>query len=202
MDLSDRIFNTRPEIGEPQPGRLLVAEPFLREYFFNHSIVYLLEYSLGKESMGLVMNRRLNSCLSEVLMQDDAVGVPGGIPLYCGGPVAKDRLFYLHRIPSLIKDSAYVGNGLYYGGSFSDVLKLLRDGLYNDESIRFFVGYSGWSPRQLEDEIETGSWATVDVPDSFNLLDGEDASYWSDIVRTMGSRYSSWLLQPMNPTDN
>lgn len=202
MKISDKIFNIKPEAGEPQPGKFLVAEPFLREYYFNHAVIYILEYALGKECMGMVMNRRMTHSLSDVLMKEDAVGIPDDIPLFCGGPVSTDRLFYLHKVPGLIKNSSDVGNGIYYGGDFGDVLGCLREGLLSEDIIRFFVGYSGWSPYQLEDELAAGTWAVVNIPEKFPILENEDAGYWGNAVRTMGDRYSSWLIQPMNPTDN
>jgi len=202
MKISEHLFDKRPVSGNPQPGKLLVAEPFLREYYFNHSVILLLEHNNEKETMGFVMNRKTPHTLKEVLTEGHNVGVPDGIPLFCGGPVACDRLFYLHKIPELIRESVEIGHGLYYGGDFSDVLEYLRDGLPTAGLIRFFAGYSGWNPGQLNDELESGTWAVENVPEGFNLLEGEEASYWTGMVRNMDKEYSGWLLQPMNPSDN
>lgn len=202
MKLASDFFNRKPLQGKPQPGKLMVAVPSLEEYYFNHSVIFLLDHDDSKETLGLVMNRKMHHTLVDVLDEKLTDGIPDNIDLYCGGPVATDRLFYLHKVPELIRDSVDVGNGLYYGGNFNDVLEYLREGMPTDGLIRFFVGYSGWSKGQLKEEIETGTWAVEDVPKGFRLLEGQDASYWSGIVRRMGAEYSGWLLQPMNPCDN
>lgn len=202
MKISDHLFNTKPQPGIPQAGKFLVADPFLAEYYFNHSVILLLEHSLSNGAMGIVMNRRIPRTLKEVVQDNDAAGLPENIPLYCGGPVSSDRLYYLHKIPELIRGSAPLDNGLYYGGDFKDVLEYLRDGLPTKDLIRFFAGYSGWSPGQLEEEIEAGSWAVENIPKRFKFFEGDEASYWTRMVKSMGEKYSGWLMHPMHPTDN
>ena len=75
-----------------------------------------------------------------------------------GGPVHDDSLFYLHRMGDVVSGGMPVLPGLWLGGDFDELKAGLASGRYGDQDVRFFVGYSGWTPGQLDAEMRERSW--------------------------------------------
>jgi UPF0301 protein BDI_1431 len=75
-------------------------------------------------------------------------------------------------------------------------------GLPTEGRIRFFVGYSGWDPGQLEEEIAAHTWAVAPRPANSEILREDGDSFWYRVVRTMGSSHRNWLVHPKNPQLN
>lgn len=92
-NLDSSLFRINLPTGQPRVGSILVAEPFLREEYFNHGVISLVEYERGKSSMGLVLNKTTGYTLGDAI---EGVDEEVDIPIYCGGPLSCDRLFYLH----------------------------------------------------------------------------------------------------------
>ena len=199
-DLDSSLFRINMPTRKPATGRLLVAEPFLREEHFNHAVIQLIEYASGQNSMGLVLNKPTNLTLGEAI---EGVSDDVDIPLFCGGPVGNDRLFYIHSLPSEFPEAIPLGNNLFIGGDFDRVKSYLNMGLPTEGKIRFFIGYSGWEIGQLDNEISNHVWAVApQIIDTQILLNNEGESYWYDVVRTMGPSYRNWLYHPTNPKLN
>lgn len=198
------IFNIDIESKAPYQGSLLVAEPFLQESYFNHAVVTLVSYDRKDGALGLVMNNITDFKMPDLLPQIDRTEETEKIEVFLGGPVADDRLFYIHTLgPEVISDAAPVGGGLYVGGKFEDVVNYVNSGYPTDGRIRFFVGYSGWVPGQLEEEIGNNVWAVTDLPqDPSDMLSGADDPYWHRIVKNMGLKYRSWLYHPRDIHSN
>lgn len=183
----------------PRPGSLLVAEPFLREQYFHHAVICLVDYEQRGSSMGIVLNNLTSYTLQEIL---PGVTAKDPIPVYCGGPMSCDRLYFIHTLGALIPESREIVPGLYIGGDFDAVLSIINDGYPVEGCMRFFVGYSGWDVGQLDEELNKNVWAVTDIPSLDTLLVGEEDAYWHTVVRTMGKRYKGWLYHPRNPHSN
>ena len=183
----------------PRTGSLLVAEPFLRERYFHHAVICLVDYEPRGAAMGIVLNNRTSYTLQDLLPSVTSA-VP--IPIYCGGPMSCDRLYFMHTLGELIPDSREVCRGLYIGGDFDTMLSIVNDGYPTDGNLRFFLGYSGWGVEQLDEELLKNVWAVTEIPDLSHLLTGEEDAYWHNIVRTMGRKYRGWLYHPRNPHSN
>ena len=141
---------------EPGVGTLLVAEPFLKESYFNHGVVVLIDYEPPVSAMGVVVNNLTEYTLQELV---EGVKVKDPIPVYCGGPVGSDRLYFMHTLGDLIPETRRIGDNLWLGGDFDALFEIINDGYDIDGHIRFFTGYSGWSPGQLEEEVSKRVWA-------------------------------------------
>ena len=182
-------------------GALLVAGPFLEESYFNQGVVSLVSYSQEDGAMGMVLNNLTGYRMPDILPgQVDRTPETESIPVFLGGPVSDDRLFYIHNLgPDIISDCDEYFPGLYAGGSFRDVLNYVNSGYPVDGRIRFFIGYSGWSAGQLEEELLNEVWAVADMHgDTSEVLRGADDPYWHSVVRTMGESYRNWLYHPQN----
>lgn len=184
----------------PTPGRVLVAEPFLRESYFHHSVIYLIDYGRGEGSMGLVMNKPTNCHLSDLLSVKVDRHEP--VPVFCGGPMSRDRLYFVHRLGDIIPQSRLIADGIYIGGDFNRLIDYVNAGYPLDGMVRFCLGYSGWDAGQLDEELSANVWAVGHIADPEALLRGFGDGLWHRHVRALGQRYRGWLYHPQYPSLN
>ena len=178
------------------PGILLISDPFLKDPNFHRSVVFICEHR-EEGSFGFVINKSVEPELGELI--EGAEGIR--FPVYEGGPVQKDTLHFIHQRPDLIPGGAEVTDGIFWGGDFEEVLSLLRAGKLKQEDIRFFLGYSGWSEGQLEEELEEKSWITRKA--SPTLVFNSDASAtWKAALRELGGEYKQMTNYPSDPQLN
>lgn len=200
-DLSTLLFKVESPKVQPHAGQVLVAEPFFGSEHFNHGVVSVIDYLASEGTTGVVLNNR-----TEYMLDDLLDGVPNdcGIPVFCGGPVGQDRLFFIHTLgPGIIPNARLYSDGLYVGGDFTQAIEYIKSGYPVDGCIRFFVGYTMWSVGMLENEILDNKWASVSEstpPDL--LLTGAGDRFWHRTVRSLGPQYRSWNLLPRNITCN
>ena len=174
----------------PKKGRLLIAEPsILNDTCFNRSIVLLTEHS-ENSSVGFILNRPLNYILSDLIPDIDS-----DFPVYQGGPVEQDNLYFVHRIPNLLKDSIEVANGIYWGGNFNQLKDLISNSEIDESNIRFFLGYSGWSSKQLENELEINSWF-ISENKYENIFSIDEETIWKNQLLQKGGEYKIWANAP------
>ena len=178
-------------------GKLLIAEPSVfGDQNFHRSIVIMVE---KKESgfLGFILNKPLSYEIKDVLPE-----IKMSFPLYNGGPVEQDNLFFIHNAGHLIPGSIKVDNRLFWGGDFEKVLGLVNDGILSTKDIRFFLGYSGWSSDQLRQEIGANSWVVVENSFQAKILSHKTESLWKDQMKALGGKYLIWSNTPENPYHN
>ena len=115
--------------------------------------------------------------------------------IYQGGPVEQDNLYFVHRVPELLTDSIEVAEGIYWGGNFNQLKELLAKNLLKNTDIRFFLGYSGWTTNQLNDELDTQSWFITEN-DYENIFSVEEATIWKNKLLQKGGKYKIWANAP------
>lgn len=181
-------------------GAMLVAHPQLTQSCFNHAVIVLLDYGRDSGAMGCVLNYSTNFGLNDILENVRYEGVP----VFGGGPVGLDRLFFLHTLgEDILPGANVVTPGLWGGGDFDAVADYVNAGYTTEGELRFFLGYSGWEAGQLEDEIDEGTWATLRMPDDpSELLRGDGDAVWHNAVRALGKEYRDWQLYPRNIHSN
>jgi putative transcriptional regulator len=180
-----------------EQGKILIAQPFLNDGYFKRTVILLTEHN-DHGTMGFVMNRPMHLRLKDVLpMFPDLMH-----PLYKGGPVADNQLFFVHRKGVEISHAMPVANsGWYWGGDFEDVVRLLRDNQLDTDDIRFFVGYSGWETEQLVGELEHKAWYVANA--DYKLLMRDDMERaWGDELKRMGSNFAVLGNFPEDPSMN
>ena len=158
MDMS--IFQIESNKATPRQGSLLVSAPFLKDYHFARSVVLVVEHN-DEGSMGIVMNKNFSNLMTLNELVPELASIPP-IPLYKGGPVGRDTLFYLHTF-SYLKDALPLGNGLYVNGDFEQMKRYILAGGETQGMVRFFMGYAGWQRGQLTQEIEANTWMVMAV---------------------------------------
>ena len=183
--------------GKPEPGNILLAEPFMADPHFGRKAILLCEHN-EEGSFGFVLNNFIEVGLNELL--DDLPSVECRLSL--GGPVKNSNLYYLHTIQEA-PDSIAVKPGLFMGGDFDWVRALLDAGEQLEGRLRFFIGYAGWTPGQLEDEIKSRSWfiTNADV-DTIMSTETEDEALWKSLVTEMGVGFDHIANAPVDPSMN
>lgn len=149
-------------------GQFLLAMPGMTDDRFARSVVYLCAHS-DEGAMGIVINRRAPSLnFSELLVQleviapDEAIRLPeqaGAVPVLRGGPVEAGRGFVLHSNDFYIDNSTLPIDGGVSLTATIDILRAIAHGSGPDRAI-LALGYAGWSPGQLEDEVQNNGWLT------------------------------------------
>ncbi len=139
-----------------QSGIILIAEPFSEDAYFEKSVCILTDYEQDSGAMGFILNRPASFKLTDII--EEVEEFEGYI--YFGGPVSINSLHYLHTAGDLIEDSVEVAKGIFWGGNYEQTKFLINTGVIKPHEIRFYLGYSGWSVGQLEEEYRSGSWVT------------------------------------------
>lgn len=180
----------------PQKGGLLLSEPYLADPNFERTAILLTEHN-EEGTVGFILNKPSDSQVSEVmedLKEFDA-------RIFIGGPVEQDTLHYVHRI-STLADSIELSAGLYWGGNFEQLLGLVETHQVNATDIKFFLGYSGWSPGQLDDELKIDSWIVSDQVTEELIFETEPEMMWKKAMRGLGGRFSVYSNYPSDPRMN
>lgn len=195
LDFDSLLFNIDIVNKVARPGAILVAEPFLRDNYFSHSVVVLVDYGVAEKSMGIVLNHPTGYTLQQLV---EGVTRADDITVYCGGPMSCDRLYFVHTLGTIIDGARKIGDNLYIGGDFKQMLSYVNSGYPISGHLRFFLGYSGWDAGQLDDELRSKVWAVADLPSATEALTIDDDAYWHSVVRSMGEKFRGWDYHPKN----
>lgn len=155
-------------------GHLLIAMPGMQDPRFDHTVVCLCAHS-SEGAMGLIVNRPLAGMEFDELLRQLAIEpMPPQrrIRMVSGGPVEGGRGFVLHSDDWSTEGSLPVVPGLALTASL-DILKAIAGGGGPKAGV-LALGYAGWAPGQLEDEIQRNAW--LSVPADERLVFGADTS--------------------------
>jgi putative transcriptional regulator len=177
-------------------GRLLISEPSLSDPTFFKSVI-LITHHTDDESIGLVLNQgtkiNLNQILNNIPLND--------FPVYIGGPVEKNAIQFIHTLGDVIPNTQEIAKGLYWGGDFEIILKLMAQNKISKKQIRFFAGYSGWGEDQLNNEIRENGWITHKANVKLCMKYSTE-KLWSDLIKTKNQKYAIWANMPKDPSLN
>lgn len=139
----------------------LIAMPALEDPYFSNALVYICEHN-ENGALGVIVNRPIDMNLAglfeKIDIKLDATAL-ADLPVYFGGPVQLDRGFVLHRPVGLWQSTLAVNKEIGLTSS-RDVLSSVGSAGLPSEII-VALGYAGWEPGQLEDELARNSWLTV-----------------------------------------
>lgn len=181
---------------EPKKGQVLLSEPFLNDPYFKRTVILLCEHN-REGSFGFVLNNFIEVELDQII--EDMPKFGGKISI--GGPVRNSNLYYIHTIGEEIEESVEILPGVFMGGDFEKLRKLLYAGKIAPEQVRFFVGYSGWSPEQLQTEIKSQSWFVTDI-DKDLVMNTEVDDLWRHIMKKFGRKGEMIANMPEDPSLN
>jgi putative transcriptional regulator len=170
---------------------LLIALPHLTDSHFRRSVVLVVEHT-DEGAMGFIINRPSKMSIRDLINQSD-IDIPDHIPAWFGGPVGTHNGLVLHNqveegTPTL---TASYKDGIFNVSSSTYALRELArisclshtaQGLY---PFRFIVGYAGWGPDQLNQEIKMGAWLQVPI-DKEILFNTPWQNMWESALLKIG----------------
>jgi putative transcriptional regulator len=141
-------------------SHFLIAMPAMSDPNFSRTLTFICEHN-ERGALGIVVNRPIDVTLAALLRQVDITFEDSPVyeqPVFFGGPVQFDHGFVLHRPVGDWKSTLPVGElGLT---TSKDILEAMVDGRGPTQQL-VALGYAGWAPGQLEDEIRRNGWLTV-----------------------------------------
>ena len=164
-------------------GQLLVAMPQMEDSRFVRSVIYLCAHS-AEGAMGLVVNKLMdNISFPDLLDQLNLAGsdAPDGIQVHFGGPVETGRGFVLHSA-DYVQDATLVIDDTVALTATIDILKAIAAGQGPKHSL-LALGYAGWGPGQLDDEIQRNGWLSVPADDGLIFGKGLDERWERSIAK-------------------
>ena len=182
---------------KPKKGRILISDPFVGDEYFERSVVYLCEHS-KEGSFGFVLNH-----LVEINIQDLNPDFPEiKVQMSLGGPVETESLYFLHTIGHDLNESIELQKGIFIGGDFDQLAKIVKEEHFENNQIRFFLGYSGWESKQLEQEIADNIWIVSEIDSLDEIMNTNIQDPWKYFMSKLGNKYKLISNFPMNPNEN
>lgn len=140
----------------PFPGTIIKATSELNGSYFENVIILITEYN-GKGAMGFIINKLFPKNLND--LHEFRHSTP--FPIYEGGPVDKEHLYFIHRRPDIIENGMQICADVYFGGNFNRAITALNNKSLKQNEIKVFIGYCGWDFGELESEIAERSWENI-----------------------------------------
>ena len=166
-------------------GQLLIAMPGMQDERFYKTVIYLCAHS-DDGAMGLVLNQVIKGLSFPGLLEQ--LGIDGGVsdrsvPIHFGGPVESGRGFVLHS-NEYQQDATLEVDGDISLTATVDILKAIARGRGPKHSL-LALGYAGWGPGQLDDEIRANGW--LQAPADMDLIfDDDQVDKWERSIAKIG----------------
>ena len=166
-------------------GHLLIAMPSMADKRFARSVVYICAHS-GDGAMGIVINKLASEVnFRDLLVQLDIVQarnephLPGGVDqirVHRGGPVESGRGFVLHSADFFLENASLpIADGVCLTATL-EILRAIAEGRGPDRAL-LALGYAGWAPGQLEDEIQRNGWLSCAADEDLLFSHDLDSKY-------------------------
>lgn len=198
-DYNNPVWNYDYEKGKPlQAGSLLLSEPFMLDENFRRTVILVCRHHRIEGTSGVILNKPVQLNLEE-LVENFPKGFGG--KLYLGGPVGTDMIQMVHTMGHKISDSLQIAEGIWWGGNFDQLRKLIRQGEITSSHVRFYIGYSGWDAKQLQDELKDNSWVVAQARHNYIFNDDPDG-IWRKVMNDMGGIYQTMASYPEDPNLN
>ncbi len=179
-------------------GYFLISEAELQDPNFQFTVVLIVNHD-DSGALGLVINRPSNSTLGDVFPEQFSEHSASHIPLFVGGPVQQEYIFLVQQgLPeSYRSDGAIrIKDNIYFEPDVRPVLNFISERwddlpYHQRPSLRFFAGYSGWAPEQLEQELHLKAWVTH--PSSGDIIFNDNPEEgWRKALKKKGGIY--WVM--------
>lgn len=183
----------------PARGTFLVASPRLLDPNFMHAVVLVIEHD-ADGTYGVIVNRPTGACVAD-LGSSSQLLADRKEHLWVGGPVAVQQLQLLHRFGDTIPGTLHLLGDIHLGGD-EVALEVAARGRGNpSDSMKFVVGYSGWSSDQLQGELREGAWVVCPAEPRF-VFDPEPGTVWRRVLASLGPPWSDLANVPPDPSWN
>jgi putative transcriptional regulator len=170
------LFAAAAHAQAPSKAFFLIAKPGMPDPNFRETVVLVVQ-GTDSAATGVIINRPTNRSLAELLPSERFESFTD--PIFFGGPVAPQGLFALFQADKFSGAAVPILPGVYLAVLPDSVDALLGK---PPAKIRFFSGYSGWAPGQLQGELDRGDWLVVDA-DARTVFLKDTSRLWQDMVR-------------------
>lgn len=170
------IANAEDELAE---GKVLVADRKLRDPSFAKTVIYLITYD-DQGAVGLILNRQSDKPVSELLRGVQEAQNRKDFA-FSGGPLQLDSILALFRSPTRKQGAQHLSGEVYAILDENLLKQTLKTGAGPDV-LRFYAGYAGWGPGQLDTEVDAGAWHVLSG-DAKTVFDADPDSLWERLVR-------------------
>jgi putative transcriptional regulator len=137
-------------------GTFIQSTSLLDGTNFENAIIYINEHN-DSGAVGFIVNKPFSRTLNQ--LEEFKLSIP--FPLYEGGPVDTEHLFFMHQRPDIITGGTLVTKNVYVGGNFEQAISYLNNKKITSKDVKLFIGYCGWDDGELESEIAEGSWVVM-----------------------------------------
>ena len=168
-----------------EKGKILLSEPYMSDGPFSRAVVLITDYSEESGAIGFILNKPVSVDVCGLI--DDFPKIESEV--FYGGPVAQETLHFIHDAGNLLVESTKIGDGVFWNGEFEKLKFLVNSKLILSQNIRFYLGYSGWSPGQLEDELACGTWVVAEMDRNY-IFKSPSKGLWKQVLKNKGDRYS------------
>jgi putative transcriptional regulator len=170
LNREGNLVNSHPPIPE-LVGKLLLADPSLRDGTFHKAVILVGEHSAGEGAFGLILNQPTGQTVGDLLQNKDFETL-AEVAVHHGGPVSREHLTF----------AAFWEKD----GTFDFAIRISAEEAaayvrLPGTVVRAFVGYSGWAKEQLEGEMDRESW-TIFTPDPQLLTKVHDITLWKKLM--------------------
>ncbi len=165
------------EIMYSYTGKLLISTGALDDSIFEKTVIFITEHT-AEGATGFIINKTFHRRFNELV--EFRHSAP--LPMYKGGPVDAEGLYFLHQQPQLITDAKPVIDTIYFGGNFKQAVTGINNKSIPPSTIKLLIGYCGWDDEQLHAEIAEGSWQVAAATPAIVFLDG-DVDCWSGLYK-------------------
>jgi putative transcriptional regulator len=173
-------------------GKLLIADPSLRDGIFNKSVILLTHHSFDEGATGLIINHPTGKVVGDFLSGEEFESIRH-LAVHGGGPVAHDQLTF---------SSFWWSKKLGLRWALRISAQEAADHAHRPGRIvRAFIGYSGWSPGQLENELRRNSWFPSN-PQPDLLGQPHDPTLWHALLGRMSPLHRILAEAPEDPLLN
>jgi putative transcriptional regulator len=191
------MINLDPKPNQkPARGKVLLSEPFLSDPFFKKTVVLLCDHDTDG-AFCFVLNNYVEVRINQVI--DDFPDIDSAISI--GGPVKNTNLFFIHTLGEEVPNAQEVIPGVYFGGDFDVLKEKLKSGEADAECVRFFIGYSGWSGKQLQEELDSKSWFVTSISAEW-VMNTQVKDLWKEIMQKLGAKGKLIAKLPDDPELN
>ncbi|WP_027385647.1 YqgE/AlgH family protein [Chryseobacterium gregarium] len=170
-------------------GKILISTPDISGDIFSRSVVLVVEHN-EQGAFGLILNKKNGQMSSKFKDFFDFK-----IEVYDGGPVENEKVFFIVKGKKVTEAFTEINHEFYLTEDIENIISAVLNGELNIMDVKIFSGYSGWSPLQLDDEIQKKVWTVVDVYNLDYTLPN-DQTLWKSIMQNLGGEYLLWANSP------
>ncbi len=171
-------------------GKLLIAMPGMPDVRFEKSVIFVCSHS-AEGALGLIVNKPLEGLPFRELMTQMDIPVTDAtprVPVMFGGPVETDRGYVLHSNERVNTQTTLAVTSEIALTPTIDILRAIARGT-GPQKFLFALGYAGWGPGQIEDEIAGNGWIHCDA-DTEIIFRDDTASKWEMALAKLGANIS------------